>query len=370
MTTQTRSVRETEEMLCRIWAQLLETEVLPEDDFFELGGDSLLVGEVLIEAKRHGIELRSSSLFTHRTAAALAASVVAAAEGPPEASPEASAATPRLTVSALHVSADEIWRTHGSTWAPDAPRCMFPLVPEGSGEPLYIVHWGNNADRVWEATSTWGGGRPVYAFEAPGYRGRIRPITTIEEMADRYLAELFEHQPEGPYFLGGFCHGAVVAFEMARQLHAQSAEVALLAMVKPSTLEPYVSHGWGLDDIMRFRIDLLSSYFNLTGDETLEEIHDRLRAQNWYAAEHTPQDMPRLQMQWAALALSLHHFEPRSYDGPVLMVQPEVDREATERTWLSVMPNAETHWLDFTAEWPGTILRDASVVELVRGKLA
>ena len=364
MTSQTRSTRETVEILRGIWSELLETEVRPEDDFFVLGGDSLLVGEVLIEAKRHGIELRSSAVFKHRTPAALAASLEAAATEAP------TAAEPQPAVSALQVSADEIWRTHGSTWAPDAPRCMFPLVPEGSGEPLYVVHWGNNADRVWEATSTWGAGRPIYAFEAPGYRGRIRPVTTIEEMADRYLVELLEHQPQGPYFLTGFCHGAVVAAEMAGKLRAQSAEVGLLALVKPSTLEPYVSYGWGLDDIMGFRIDLLSSYFDLGGDEPLEEIHARLRARNWYDERHTPEELPRLQMQWAALALSLHQYAPRPYQDPVLMVQPEVDREATERNWLSVMPRAETHWLDFTAEWPGPILRDPSVVELIRGKLA
>jgi thioesterase domain-containing protein len=52
-------------------------------------------------------------------------------------------------------------------------------------------------------------------------------------MAARYLAEVQTVQPEGPYLLGGWSLGAVVAFEMARQLEARGERVALLALIDP-----------------------------------------------------------------------------------------------------------------------------------------
>src|SRR5207247_2470137 len=57
---------------------------------------------------------------------------------------------------------------------------------------------------------------------------------TIEEMAARYLSELRVAQPNGPYRLGGWSMGGVVAFEMAQQLTSLGQEVALLALVDSS----------------------------------------------------------------------------------------------------------------------------------------
>ncbi|MFJ3303902.1 thioesterase domain-containing protein [Streptomyces sp. NPDC086549] len=361
MTPEHRSVREIADLICDIWAKLLDTDVSPTDDFFQIGGDSLLVVEVLIEARKHGLEMKTAAVFKHPTPAGLARFLTDAHEPVPATAPQAPAA--------LFASADDIWSTHRSTWEPDAPRCLFPLVPEGAGEPLFIVHWGNDAGFVWDATSAWGSGRPVYGFEAPGYRGAVRPVSTIDAMADRYLVELLEQQPVGPYHLAGHCHGAVVAFELAQRLRARGEEVRLLAMVKPSALERFVSYGWGLDEITRYRLESLATQFGLKGDESLQEVFSRVRQEDWYDDRLGPEDLPRLQVQWSALALALHHYEPRPYDGPVLLVQDNKDREDTERNWLSVLPNAETLWLDYGVDLPLPILRDAGVAALMAEKL-
>ena len=49
-------------------------------------------------------------------------------------------------------------------------------------------------------------------------------------MAARYIEEIQTTQPEGPYFLGGWCGQGVPVFEIAQQLHAQGQTIALLAM--------------------------------------------------------------------------------------------------------------------------------------------
>jgi oxalate---CoA ligase len=60
-------------------------------------------------------------------------------------------------------------------------------------------------------------------------------------MAAHYLAEIKQFQPEGPYYLGGFCLGGQVAFEIAQQLRKEGQTVALLAMI-----DTYNFHGVGL----------------------------------------------------------------------------------------------------------------------------
>ena len=64
-----------------------------------------------------------------------------------------------------------------------------------------------------------------------GLDGVHAPFAKIEAMAAHYVKELQTLQPEGPYFLGGYCYGGTVAFEMARQLQAQGQKVALLAVM-------------------------------------------------------------------------------------------------------------------------------------------
>jgi thioesterase domain-containing protein len=358
--TQARSRQEIEDRMCAMWAGLLGTAVGPEDDFFDIGGDSLLVVDVLIEARRLGLELKSADVFKHRTAARLAEILTAPAAVPADARP----------LPALRVPADEIWSTHASTWSATAPGCLVPLVAEGRGAPLFVVHWGNDAGYVWNAVRGWGGGRPVYGFEGPGYRGEIRPVVTIHDMAERYLVDLLRQQPRGPYFLAGLCHGAVVAFEMARALRARGEEVPLLAMVKPATLERFVSYGWGLDEILQYRIESLCARFGFAGDEDLDEVYRRLRADGWYDDQLKPADLPRLQMMWAALVLSLHHYEPRPYDGRVVMFQDTVDADQTERNWGPALAEVESHWFDYGVDSPRPILSDARVAEVIRRELA
>src|SRR5207237_131654 len=60
--------------------------------------------------------------------------------------------------------------------------------------------------------------------------GTRSPHTRIEEFAAQYVEDIRAVQPQGPYYLSGYCFGGVVAFEMAQQLRLQGHEVALLAL--------------------------------------------------------------------------------------------------------------------------------------------
>lgn len=106
------------------------------------------------------------------------------------------------------------------------------IQPHGSKPPLFLVHgvgggmfWGYN-----NLARELGPDQPVYGFKSRGLDG-LQEFTTIEEIAAQYVADLLKFRPTGPYYLGGYCFGGNVAYEMARQLRAQNHEVGFLLLI-------------------------------------------------------------------------------------------------------------------------------------------
>ena len=367
MTTVEVPDQELESTLRSILAGLLGTDVEPGDDFFEIGGDSLLVVDYMTEARRLGLQFQARDVYEQPTPAGLAALLRAGREAAAGGVPAAAGAS----VPSLWMSSEDLWRTHLPPLHPDAPRCLVPLADGDGREPLFVFHWGNGAVRFTaEVARGWAAGRPVHGFEAVGYRGRVRPLLTVQDMADRYLVELVRVQPRGPYHLAGVCQGSVVALELARRLRDRSQRVGMLAMVKPSTLDPFLDHGWGLDEINRFRIDMLAAKFALSSDDSLERVYASLRAQDWYEDSVGPADLPRLQLVWSALAFSLHHYVPRPYDGSVVVFQDRDVADPMARNWAPVLTDLTTHWFDYGVESALPVLHDSRVAEVIREQLA
>ncbi len=72
---------------------------------------------------------------------------------------------------------------------------------------------------------------PFYGLESPDLYGDSEPLTRIEDMAKCYIEALQEVQPQGPYYLGGWSFGGIIAWEIAQQLQASGQEVSLLALI-------------------------------------------------------------------------------------------------------------------------------------------
>src|SRR5260370_14205079 len=81
--------------------------------------------------------------------------------------------------------------------------------------------------------------QPFYALQPQGLDGKRPCLTSVTEMAERYIREIRRVQPEGPYRIGGYSFGGLVASEMAQQLRAQEQEVSLPALFHtyPAQLE-------------------------------------------------------------------------------------------------------------------------------------
>ncbi len=112
-----------------------------------------------------------------------------------------------------------------------------PLVAvqrEGSRRPFFYmhVHWEGGAFYCFTLAADLGSDQPFYVLEPYKFDGLPVP-PTLEEIAEAYIESMRAIQPEGPYLLGGFCGGCLIAFEMARQLQAQGEELDLLALVEP-----------------------------------------------------------------------------------------------------------------------------------------
>ena len=107
---------------------------------------------------------------------------------------------------------------------------MVPLR-EGKKPPLFCVP-GHNGDVFCfvPLAKALGGEHGLVAFQPPGVDGKEEPLTRVEDLAERFVSELRASQPAGPYRIGGYCTGGLVAFEAARQLRAGGHEVAELVL--------------------------------------------------------------------------------------------------------------------------------------------
>ena len=183
--------------LTQIWETVLGiTPIGLQENFFDLGGHSLLAVQLFGYIERLcGKKLPLATLFQAPTIEQLA-----------------------------HVLRQDDWVAPWSS--------LVAIQPGGSKPPLFCVHAHGGDVLFYRDLATYlGADQPFYALQAQGLDGTRPRHTSIPEMARHYVQEIRTLQLAGPYFLGGFCMGARIAFEMAQQLQAQGQDVALLALL-------------------------------------------------------------------------------------------------------------------------------------------
>ena len=201
-----------------MWRDLLGVDnVSPTDDFFDLGGHSLIAIRLMARVHRElGVRFQLATLFEAPTIDKLAALV--------------RAERPTIDATLAQVAADTPTPAEAASAASSRASCLVPIRAAGHKEPFFIVHGaGGNVLYLWSLVRALPEGRPVYGFQAHGIDGSGQPDQTIEAMAARYVEALVAFKP-GPYVLGGYSGGGIVAFEMSKQLRALGQSVQYLVL--------------------------------------------------------------------------------------------------------------------------------------------
>jgi thioesterase domain-containing protein len=112
----------------------------------------------------------------------------------------------------------------------------------------------------------------MYALEHQAEEGSPIRFKTVEAIAAHYLDEMCTVQAEGPYFLGGYCFGAVIAFEISQQLLRQGKKVALLVLLAPASINT-----WTLSDVEPARPFDFLRRFKLLWEMTVRHLRNLAR---------------------------------------------------------------------------------------------
>jgi amino acid adenylation domain-containing protein len=188
-----------EGQLLRLWQEILMVPHLsPTDNFFDLGGHSLMILRLFGQiAQEMGQTLPVTAIFQAPTTRQLA-----------------------------------------NLLRQDRSQCplaqIVPFRKTGHRAPVFCIPgaWGN-LSYVHGLTRHLAGDFPIYGLQEATPPQSPFPLQ-LQEVAQQYVQTLRTIQPQGPYCLVGYSFGGLIAYEMAQQLQAQKQSISLLALLDPS----------------------------------------------------------------------------------------------------------------------------------------
>ena len=193
--------------LVKIWENLLQAHPIGiQEDFFEIGGHSLLAVRLMAKIEEQlGQNLPLSTLFQGATVEKLATILRQQVDRP-------------------------------------SPPLIVGIQTQGTKPPFFCVHpVGGNILCYSALANRLGNDHPFYGLQARGISGQEQPHTQVEDMATDYIEAIKTIQSQGPYYIGGWSFGGLVAFEMAQQLHRQGEQVGLLGLIDTRAPIPELS---------------------------------------------------------------------------------------------------------------------------------
>jgi amino acid adenylation domain-containing protein/FkbH-like protein len=190
---------ETEWALSQLFKKLLKVSAVSrEDDFFQIGGNSLLMVQLAttIQQRFHQT-IPLDVLYTKPTIAHIG----------------------KILHSGL-IQTREIDATD-----------LFPIQTQGDLIPLFLIHPSFGLALPYWGLSAYFEDRPIYGLSNPYFNDLNKQFTSLKEMACKYIKVIQKIQKQGPYLLAGWSFGGVVAFEMAQQLQQMGKEVNQVILI-------------------------------------------------------------------------------------------------------------------------------------------
>lgn len=220
------------EQLIQVWEELLGVRPIGiRDNFFDLGGHSLLAVRLVNRIEQVcGIKVSLATLFAEPTIERL--------------------------VDAFYQQEEIQARTS-----------IVKVQAGESRQPFFFLHGdyvNGGAFYCFPMARGLGTNQPFYALTPYKFDGLQVP-PRLEAIAAAHIKSMRAVQPQGPYLLGGFCNGGIVAYEMACQLHAIGQTVDLLALIDPTNLT-YPPHLKALHHVLKY----LGTLLHMREDKPLE----------------------------------------------------------------------------------------------------
>ena len=288
-----------------------------EDSFFDLGGHSLLAVQLVAGIKRlFEVDILVAELIQHATVASLAS---------------------RL-------------RRGGAT----KPSILITLRDQRDIQPLWLFHpIGGNVFCYLELCQQLTKERPVLAIQSPGLIEDDGAEVTIEAMAERYIKQLREKQPHGPYLLGGWCFGGIIAFEVARRLRDAGEEISGITLIDtrapipanvPSDADDATLLSWFARDLatpygksLRIEPDVLRA---LPNESMLAQVLDEAKAIDVLPQDADINQFSRYFEVYIANGIALQLYFPSTDTLPTLLVRAldETENYGPTLGWSELLP--------------------------------
>jgi thioesterase domain-containing protein/acyl carrier protein len=294
--------------LTKIWEELLSVQPISRTaDFFELGGHSLLATRLLARVeKKFGKQIPLATLFQ--------------------------APTIRQLTTVLQ----------GGDAVPSAPGVV-ALQASGSRTPLFCLH---GIPSMRNLALELGSDQPFFSVNIANV-AELTPPYSVEQLAALHIKTIRKVQPEGPYFLIGWCREGLLAYEVAQQLRAQRERVDLIAMFD-TWIPKYLSR-FSTDEARRARRSFEVARVGLHAQklrqmrrrempgylwEQLSQVfRDRFRHFKWRTQYRLETGVGsavtgKQRSQDEILLLATQSYRPKAYDGRVILF-----RSDKYRTW-------------------------------------
>lgn len=309
---------EVETRLAKIWEETLGIKnVGIGHNLFDLGAHSLLVARLLARVEREfGRRMTFASVF----------------EAP----------TIELFAGALRKAS-----------APAPITGVIPIQTAGSKPPFFGIRWGS----LWRPVSEHlGADQPIFCVDFDqSIVGELHKPYSLEELAGYIVRAIREYRPQGPYFLGGFCDNALLAYESARQLLQQGQQVDLLAIVDARN-HFYFRHNPYQVVRKPFRQRLVSKILKLRALKKTEaalyathllqvawrKLIGRLEAS--FARARARRNSAKLTDLEEILAFATAMHRPKQYPGRVALLRADTKLDAALSGWRDLLTGpVETH---------------------------
>jgi len=291
-----------EERLAAIWIDLLGQAVGPEENFFDLGGHSVLMAVLQKRIHKDFGQLISLAELFHLP-------------------------TVRQQAELIQKSASN---------DPPLPPGVLLLQPHGSGgRPVFWVDFMNA-----QLAREFGEGQSFFfvTLTADDVRS-LGPSPTLEQVAGFHVRKIIATQAHDPYVIGGFCVGSILAYEIATQLKAKGHEVSLLVMLDAPNPSCFPLRSSLPDKFRELRYYIQRSR-RIGPQKTWLYFRDRIR-KRFAPIIGQKAGKTELRIAQELIETAAFSYRPQLYDGKVLLLlasehSPKMDFVPA---WQAVIPH-------------------------------